>query len=263
MSNRVSFKILFFVLLLVLINLSSVPNSHATLDCNMSKEMRLRYLLNEYRLPYGVDKPLPGCMGWDGNDPGFANLTLSGIKFRIPRNYLSFDKKEADGPTGVVYLSFGVPKFNFVDEIREKEIATGAVLKPTGQRSWCDEARCYNFMQVLFLKEISGFDAFKEINRAASIATEKMKYAKVGIGRSANLKFLETEDYSAAFKTSNDEILEWHFCEKSRPRCNSHFIIENKIWVHLSLYINRLDSMIKYREQFLKILLPKIGIGLD
>ena len=88
-------------------------------------------------------KPLPGCPGADDVDPGYANLSVSGVKFRVPRNYLQPPQgQEADGPAqGIRLLMRAMPLQPLPDNSKSKTPEDIRILI-LGKAAPCRDAEC-------------------------------------------------------------------------------------------------------------------------
>ncbi len=232
----------------------------AKVDCNMPKEKRLEFLFYRHGLPKGVDKTLPGCPGWDDYDPGFANLEIEGVMFRIPRDYMISNNDEADGPSGRFRLQVGLRSFRDRRHLLEGEEAAIIHLNRDTKRIWCGDLRCYKSSQVNFLNLLTGKRGVNELDIKTDRTKVLLKSAKFGVGVYLGFQVFESDQLSFSFRETNDEIIEWLICTRAKDICRSTTKFKNELHLSLSHKFTELSEFNSFRLNVENVFLPKLII---
>jgi len=82
-------------------------------ECNPPKELLRQWQRSIYGLPEHLWKPLPGCPGFDDEEPGVANFTFSQTAFRIPRDVLGNIRNFADGASNDITVRLFYPQLTY------------------------------------------------------------------------------------------------------------------------------------------------------
>ncbi len=254
----------FFISLLALGTVFYSSSTRAQPDCNMSTEKRLKYLHYNHGVDLGVDKPLPGCPGWDDIDPGFANLEIAGTKFRIPRDYIAFFPEEADGPSGRVVIRVGPRSFNDLWHTLIDEGTTDIFLFKDLKRQSCGRSRCYSSEHVEFLALVRGVrlkSVLDDPDRSYALAQNFLENAKPGSGKFLGFSVAENADLSVAFRKEKGNIFEWFICSREKARCRSKTKITSKIYMRLSREFIGLNDLKAFKTRVENTLLPRFTVA--
>ena len=234
--------------------LAAAPISSKAVDCNMPKEKRLIYLHIHSSLVSGEEKPLPGCPGFDGIDLGYANLTMAGLNFRIPREYLLNKQYEADGPTGSISLHYYVPSFDPLLPSAKSETRTYALITSV-EDDVCIGERCYSFLESDLAQQVSRANLRDDEEHILKVKHKMLSSAIKGEGVLSKYMISQSKKYEVAIKQENNgKIIDWIYCEKTSNGCDSFFVFDEKLWVQLSLPYSKIRSMVKYKSEFSKFL---------
>lgn len=211
--------------------------------CNIGPEERMKQLRLRHDMPIGEDKPLPGCSGWDDYDSGYANLEISGVKFRIPRNYLD-EAMEADGVTGRFAVRIAVPSFHpYRHSFPTDRLAT-AYISRYESGNFCFQDKCAPFYEVLFASYI----LHQGLERSASVRALESALKNIDKFRQTLLRFNNVDDdffdfdreyfvegkYYAAFSSMDADINRWFFCSLKFDFCATYVVYKKKIIVSFS-----------------------------
>lgn len=98
--------------------------------CDLTDEQNTEAIRQIYGLPPNLKKPLPGCPGYDDDDPGYANLSIFQTKLRIPRSLMHLQRKDADGPAAFAEVNLGYPEFDPIDFVSSREDQLRISIKP-------------------------------------------------------------------------------------------------------------------------------------
>lgn len=235
------------------------------IDCKMSAEKKAKHLQNYSQLPVGVDKPLPGCSGFDDVDPGFLNANINGVNFRVPRDdILSPFKNEADGPIGNLVL---IPRaFNFGIDYKRKKLSHYVQIHAPHSFRACVDEGCLEVGEKIFLRTLDeGLGLELEMDRN-KINQKGLTYYRKLIEKAStdNLtgRFikLSKKQITGSFKIENGAVKAWILCNTETKNCGASVKFQNRIWVTYRINPLEINEMAVFWKGFLSVYLPKIVV---
>lgn len=240
--------------------IGSPKAANAERNCDPMAKENLAYT-ERHRHADGTIKVPPGCPGYDDIDPGYANFSINGMEFRIPRSFLGENIYEADGATQSIFLLLSFPNFEPVSKMGPNQIVVSAEITVKGSKKFCGADNCINFLEMNFFEYITGLNYYthpdETVRKAREIIKEKAIEKKLrGYFR------LSGEGFQAAFHRQDDgQITEWFFCGDTEAYCRSIYLFDGKVLVYLSLAHANLKQMVRYKYQFQSKFMSRIVVN--
>lgn len=218
------------------------------ISCRPGSDLFKKYMKRTYGLQDGESKAMRFCSGYDDYDPGYANLQMNRIHFRIPRKYMT-THGEADGPAAYVRLEASFPD---IDLRRPGEEYVKIQLVRIRSHFACENNSCMSkkqefyfgkFIVVSSINVIDSFDKIASYARNHSIDTIDSNYKKI-----------QSVDGYVLFKGDFFSPDYWLECKKSI--CQTHFWLDDNVYVR---YRIKQDSMFEHHEAIYENLTQKIS----